>query len=217
MFNLKSDSKTYVVLLSAFFFFLLFLPSGSSQELVYKQNQEISLIRTCFNNETFCSNSAVCNSTVIDPSGLVIVNNTRENNYISYHNLTIRSGLTSELGEYTVIRTCTDTGGDISGNGAETYGFLVTPSGDDDSSAGSFILIGFSFLLAGGLVWFGFNKQDPTTVILGGFILVLLGLFTLLNGLGNYRNDLTQWGSLSVMLIGGYFSVRTSMEMMNVI
>jgi len=201
------------------FIFLVFTfnvsAQDASEELVFKQNQEINLIKPCFNNGTLCSSSTSCNSTVTNPDSQVILRNSPETNQLSFYNISIPSSNASVLGTYTTLRVCHDPVGQIIGNGYETYTFIVTASGTNDDSIGYLIMLGFSFVLSLGLIVFGFSKDDPTTVILGSFALTLLGLFTMLNGIGNFRNDLTLWSSVIVIFIGAYVSVRSGMEMMN--
>ena len=172
-------------------------------------------IRYCFNNGTYCSSSAHCNSTIISPNGTVLLNNSREGRQGVYFNISIPSSRTSYLGEYIVTRVCYDTGGDINGKASDSYSVLVTPSGFDDDSLGSFILLGFGGLVSLGIIIFGFSKNDPPLVLFGGLAMFVLGLFTLLQGVGNYRNTLTEWGSIITLGIAAYISVRTSMEMIN--
>lgn len=218
----ESKSLSKLAFLFSVFFILLISPALAAEDdeiPVFKQFERIDLFKACFNNGTYCSSSAICNSTVIAPSRppTIIVNNTRETNQISVHNFTIREGLTGSLGIYEVIRTCTDPSGDIHGNGPETYIFLVTPSGTEDNSLAQFMLIGLGLLLSGGLISLGFVKNEPYFVLFGAIVLTLFGLYTLLNGVANYRNNLTEGMSLITMALSGYILTKTSLELLEVI
>lgn len=211
------DKKVNLLFIIAFLFsMILFSSPVLAEDLKFKQYQQASIARPCFNNGTFCSTQAICNSTVVNPNGRVILNNSLENNQGSVHNLTIRAGNLDILGIYDVSRTCIDPAGDVHGKGSETYVFLVTPSGSDDNSIAQFILIGFILIFSVGAIVFGINYQDPWITLFGSFVLTLLGLYTLLNGLANYRNDLTEWGSLLLMSISIYVMGRTGLEVMDV-
>lgn len=86
---------------------------------------------------------------------------------------------------------------------------LITHSGLD-------LTIGFFFLLLGlaiGLVVVGFFIQDKWVVVIGGFIMVLVGLFVLFNGIAGFRDlNYTRWIGILILFLGSYFSVRGSME-----
>lgn len=220
----KKESKNLskVTFLFSVFFILLISPALAAENdeiLVFKQNQQIDLFRPCFNNGTYCSSSAICNSTVI-ASGTpfrIVVNNTRESNNGAFHNFSVSQGLAGNLGTYNVIRSCTDPNGDISGSGFETYNFLVTPSGTEDNSLAQFLFLGFALIFSGGIIALGFYKNEPYFVLFGAIGLTLFGLFTLINGVGNYRNNLTEGISIIAMGLSGYILTRTSLELMEVI
>lgn len=210
----KSQKKTKELFLF-FLFALVLIPLVSSQEIIGKQNTNINLIGTCFNNGTLCSASTVCNSTVISPTGVTLLNNSREQNGISFYNITLPSSKTGELGLYTQIRYCFDPVGPIIGSGKEIKEILVTPSGTDDSELNYLILLAAVVLVCIGLMIFGFNKGDPYTVIIGSMALVIISGFTLINGISNYRNVMTQWSSIIVMLSSGYIAIKSGLEAMN--
>jgi hypothetical protein len=210
----KNKNNLYFLLSAVFLFIFSIYLVGAQDQLVYKVNEQANLIKFCFNNGTFCSSSTFCNSTIIDPVGNTIINNSRETNQGSFFNLSIREGLVDDLGTYTVIRTCTDTGGQLVGSDYEIYNFLVTPSGTDDNSLGQLFLVGLGLIFSVGLIYIGFYKEDPAFVLFGSITLFLFGLFTLLNGIGNYRNSLTEGTSLIVLSLAGYVSIRTGIEML---
>lgn len=214
----KGKSRfVFLILLLALMLFPFTTAQASEQIQVGKQYESINLIGTCFNNGTYCSSQTICNSTIIDPRGVVVLDNALETNQVAFYNITLSAANTGEIGEYTQSRTCYDPAGDVTGSGFEEKPFLITPSGSDANSLSNLILMGMALILSGGVIIFGFSKSEPYIVILGSFVLVLLGLFTLLNGIGNYRNELTQWSSIIISLIGGYISVRSGLEVMDVI
>ena len=162
----------------------------------FKQNTCVNIVQTC-------ANCTFTNISISDSDSTVLLSNTAMTQ--SGTRYTYQFCSTSTLGDYTVNGLS-----DVDGvNTVWAYGFLVTPSGDSTNLIW-FIAIALAFAV--GLMIFGFNKEDPWTVILGGFILVSLGLYILLNGIDLYRNSTTETIGLIVMLVGGYIGVRSALE-----
>jgi len=183
----------------------------AQSDLVFKQNQQFDLKVPVFFNGTIASSSANCNITIFDPDGDAIIDNQLMTNQNTFHNFTLSSANTLNIGDHTVSIFCNDQGND----GFSTFNYLISPSGTDDNDIGQLILLSVGFLFSVGFLWFGFNKQDPVFVIFGAFVLFSLGLYMLLNGIAVYRNTLTEGVSIITLGIAGYISVRTGLEMMN--
>lgn len=212
--KLKKSENLFLIFSLAFLFFLISTVNAEEIKVV-KQNTADSLVRGCWNNGTFCSSLAVCKSTIVNPDGRIVVHNATELNAGTFFNLSLPTNATGIIGTYNVIRSCTDTGGSINGSAADSYQFIVTPSGSDDSTIGYIMLLGFGFALSLLMIMFGYFRQDARIVLFGSIVLVFVGLWSLLNGIGNYRNDLTFAGSLATLGLGAYISIRASMEMID--
>lgn len=210
----KTKSKLSIIIFSLllFVFFLNLVYAQSSQnEVIIKQVTDFDLKRPCFNNGTYCSESAVCRITITQPDGDLLVNNITMTNQETFHNITLTKSQTSTVGLYDGIMSCTD--GGVSGE--DTFDILITPSGTNDNSLSNLLLLGFGFLFSLGIIIFGFNREDPWLIIFGCFVLFVFGLYTLLNGVGNYRNTVTEWTSIIILGIAAYISVRTGLEVIN--
>ena len=100
--------------------------------------------------------------------------------------------------------------GDLSGvdTSFATY-FPVT-------SSGLLGTLGFYFLiliLSAGAILIGFKIEDHWVIVLGGFGLVFLGLFTLFNGIDGIKDPVYTWGfGIIVLMLGAYFSIRSAVE-----
>lgn len=211
----KNKSKIIFVFSLVFLFFLFVNFSSAqgvdSQDVVIKQLTEYDLKRPCFNNGTYCSSSANCNITVLNPSGSPIFDNSAMTYNVSYFNITFLKSKTVNVGLHQAIMSCTD--GAVSGE--DTFNILISPSGTNDDSTAQWILLLFGFLISFGIIFWGYNINDGWIVILGSLILFVLGIYTLLNGVANYRNTLTLWGSVIILGLAGYISVRSGLELIN--
>jgi hypothetical protein len=196
------------------FVLLLIIPISSAATLgPFKQATEVDIKVPLLNaNLTHLDSSTTTQLTIFKPDNTILIQNESMTWNENFFNKTLLAGQTVDIGEYS---------GSIefsSGNdaGFVSFSYLVTPSGTDDDSIAQIILLSFGFLFSIGLITFGISKEDPNLVMFGGIVLFLFGLWTLLNGVGNYRNDLTEWTSIAILGIAGYVSVRTGVEMMNV-
>jgi hypothetical protein len=94
--------------LTLFLFLFLFMVNiaFASNELIYKQNENVNLIVPCFNSGVLCSESTVCNITINSPNGNIILNNQQMSNDGAFHSYSVRNS--SELGYYQTIVFCVD-------------------------------------------------------------------------------------------------------------
>lgn len=207
----KMERKYSSFLLFIIFIIFLVVPV-SSQDYVIQQTQDYDLKRSCFNNQLPCSNIFSCNITIFNErTGFVITQNQNMSRQTTYYNVSLFKNQTYISDNYKGVMFCSNG----TNSGSDTFNLLITPSGTDDDSIRNIILLSFGFLFSVGIIYFGFNKQDPILVLFGGMGLFVFGLYTLLSGVGNYRNTLTEGTSLIILGLAGYISVRTSMEMMN--
>ncbi len=123
-----------------------------SAQINFKQNIESDLKFPCYFNGTFCSADAFCNTTITAPSGALVLNGTTATNQLTFHNVTLNSTQTDEVGDYFVFVSCTDQG--ISA--PSTFILRVTPFGKDLSTAQGIIYLGvliIAFALFGISMW----------------------------------------------------------------
>lgn len=121
------------------------------------------------------------------------------------HELTI-SGLNfTDAGEHHYIIWCNDTyfGGEVSGS------FLVTHTGFTGTLGFYIVLLVIALIL----ILIGYSVEDEWLVVLGGFGLTLLGLFTWINGINEMRDSVYTY-SFSIILIftGLYFAIRAAVN-----
>jgi len=99
-------------------------------QLYFKQDSIIDLKIPCFNNNTYCSDIAFCNVTIIYPNGSVLVNNQNMTNSGAFHNYTLDETQTNILGEYNAVTICNDNGV----LGSTTFTFQITGTGNENPS-----------------------------------------------------------------------------------
>jgi hypothetical protein len=153
---------------------------GSADDLIYEKNTTIDLKVPCFNNNTFCSPSAICNITIIYPNASVLINNQLMTNGGAFHNYTLTS--TNTIGEYQSYMVCND-GGEL---GYSTFTFMITPNGQG-YNIGTMMLFGLigilTLILALVCLFIGINSEKASLIISGimmGFIFILVTLQTIL-------------------------------------
>jgi len=172
---------------------------------VFKVNTLIDYKKPCFNNGTYCSGSATCNYTVLNPDNTLLVNNLQATNQVAYYNISFTP---SDIGIYKVDMTCKD--GSL--NGAETFYFETTGSGFQDTVWFYIIILGIS----AGIMVLGFSLKDAPMVLLGTFGLYFIGIYTLLNGIVGIRDLTTTWAiGLIILGVAFYVSAKASWEIIN--
>lgn len=125
------------------------------------------------------------------------------------HKIYINNGGTnfSDLGEHSYYIWCNRTVSNLGGESAGT--FEVIPSGYN-ISVGLYLIL---LIVSLGVVILGFYAQDNWVIILGGFSTIMLGLFTLLYGIAEFRDITYTWAiSIITIFLGLYFSIRGSIE-----
>jgi hypothetical protein len=139
------------------------------------------------------------NNTRILSNGSMIITN------YPYWSINLTSGNNAVNGVYQADMSCMTTSGL---NGAETFYYKITPSGESNLTNIMW------FILAIGILFtiFGFWREDAYTIIFGGFAFVSVGLYFLLNGIDVYRNATTYAISLLILFFGGMLIVRTGID-----
>lgn len=177
----------------------------SAADMISGQGEELNIVRTCFNNGTFCSSSAECNLTITNPNSHIIINNDRMTNNVSFHNFTLNKDQTVVLGIYRAIMTCTD--GTV--HGGDTFTIQITPTGDPGNLIGFFIIL---FVIGYGMVIFAFVNENKQIAILGGMALITIGVYTGINGIDIYENSATEMISIFTWAFGAIVSTVAGIE-----
>lgn len=192
-------------------FILLVVPLVSAQNsdtILVSFNQEFDLTRSCENNGTYCSSSAVCNVTLTAPDGVNIFDNELMTNQISFHNKTIIPGTLNQFGFYPAVMTCFDSGGQLTGNGFDTFQLQVTGDGQQSNAFPielSILILGFILIMVG-------KVKDELSLFqtLGSMIVLTMGVVTLYPGYAglNFSNLQGQVLGASSIGFGAYFMIE---------
>lgn len=171
----------------------------------FRINTFVNYKKPCFNNGTYCSDSANCNFSVFNPDKTPLVLNLQATNNITYHNATF---YVSENGLYQVDMICVD--GSL--KGAETFWMQITGDGFHNNIWFYVLIIFFSF----GVMALGFYLSDAPIVILGTFGLYFLGLYILMYGIAGIKDTTTTWGlGLVVLGLAFYISSKSAYELVD--
>ncbi len=77
--------------------------------------------------------------------------------------------------------------------------------------AAIFVLTAISFAL----LYFGYNKEDYTTLLFASFVFILLGLSTFIYGFEELAVLYTKWLGIIFMSFGSYIGIRAGIELIN--
>lgn len=168
---------------------------------IFQQGKNITLFQSCQ------SCSYVKLTSINSPDGKTTTpNNYMEKNNYSY---TYNFSNTNKTGIYHYT-TCGDKNGTVE---CETIDFNITPSGKSESS--STLLIIIMFVLFYGLIFFGINIKNEWITLGGTFGLLILSIFTALNGIGDFQNNMTKTISYITLLIGLGIGFETLREIID--
>lgn len=151
--------KTKIILI--LLVFMLFINVVNAEQ-VFKSYDNIDLKIPCINNETYCSPASMCNITVNAPNGSNIINNQLMTNHIAYHNYTISSAYTNQIGNYDVSMICID--GALFGY--NNMQFEITSTGAKLTTGHSIAMVIFTILFVITMILFIFTLFN----ILGRFL-----------------------------------------------
>ena len=173
--------------------------------LTVRQNRAVD-IRHPIRIDEFPSAGIDCNISVFDPDNEFLVNFAPMTNNYSSHNYTLNPGSTNKIGIYQYDITCT-TG---LSNKTESFELEVTPTGLT-RNIGFYIVI---LILSGGVILFGFWREDAPIVILGSFGLYFIGLYILFYGLVGVKDTVYTWAiGLIILFLAAYISIRSTHEL----
>lgn len=182
----------------------------SSADLNFPFNQDIDIKRPCFNNGTYCSSSAVCNITILYPNGIIMpsADNIVMTNQGSFHNITILRGEVDRLGVHQAIMSCTDTAGDIAGNGEDTFTIEITGDGQSFNVFPTELIV---FVIGLGLIGVG-KVMDKLKVFkfIGAITVFIVGVTTIYPGYSflNYSTLIGKGISLIGIGAGFFFLIE---------
>jgi len=163
-------------------------------------------VGSCISLKQICSSCTYNNVTsVVAPDATQLLSNSPMTKIGSEYNRTFCQ--TTQVGEYTVSGV-----GDIDGTEEGwIYNFSVTPSGYINILGLFIIVIGVIY----GIAFFGFFGKNEWIAVLGGMAMIVLGLFTLNNGIDVYRNFMTQAFSFITIGLGAIFALTAGVEIIN--
>lgn len=190
--NNKNIMKSKLISLIVLSIFLISFVSASLG--TYKQNE-------CVHIKTILNSSSVNISTISYPNSIVVVSNQIMTKQGKTFNYTFCN--TSILGTY--IYDYFDSNGDVYVNS-----FEVTPSGFTDTLGFYFILLA----ILGGLIILGFSIKEGWFVVIGGMGLMILGIYSVMNGIAGFKDTLMTWAiSVFFLGVGAYLSFKSAIEM----
>lgn len=192
-------------------FILLMIPFVAGQQVEVPSWGDDIKIDDCVNLVQTCANCTSVNVTsVLKPvTKENLLSNTIEmgKNGTSYNYTFCKNNV---VGTY-IVQGEADPDGEIIIWSAE---YKVTPGGFNGGSSGNYILIGIILVFSIGIMVIGFNKQEPIFVLFAGIVLAVFGLFVFNNGIGNFRNVMTQTVGAAILGISAFISIKTGFEMM---
>jgi len=168
--------KTIVLVLIVIAILPIVLADGDVEENlipeIYQQGTSVDIRESCTNAGSFCSGNATCNITIFSPHNFLLINNQPMTNQNSYHNYTLNTSQTTELGQYRYNILCVD-GGD---KGIDSFIMEITPSGTQPSTAQGMIyviVLAISAIMFGVVLWIAtgmdgenkFNEKGIVTLI----------------------------------------------------
>lgn len=171
---------------------LLVIPLVASQ-LTFQQGAEADVKVPCINNGSYCSDTSVCNLTIVRPDGIILIDNEIMTFNTSYHNYTLLDSQTRTLGTHPSSVVCLD--GSL--RGASTFEIAITPSGTERINSGegislvaaliSMIVVAGFFFITSMRIENPFGKFALLIVsVIMMFIVVLYSMISIEQNLGGY-------------------------------
>lgn len=190
-------NKLYFILILSLLLMPLALAEQQSLGTI-KQNECINLVQTCGN----CTYVNI--SSVLAPNSLQVLGQSDMTKQGTIYNKTFCG--TSQIGQFIVNGY-----GDVDGfNTIWSYSFEVTPSGFTETLGFYFILLA----ILGGVIILGFAIKEGWFVVIGGMGLMILGLYSIINGIAGFKDTFMTW-TISIFLlgIGAYLSIKSAIEL----
>jgi len=197
--------KEVILFLFAFIVLSNFVIAENQEaSFVFQHHQRANIEIPVYNTNFSALSSCTANITINRPDGSVLVKNAGMTCTNGYANYTLLPNQNLIYGtHYADVKFCS--GADC---GFTTFTYDVNPSNNSNMVGFMFLI----FLFGAGMLVFGFWKSDPWIVVLGSFIFVFIGLYTLKNGIDVYKNEVTDAISLIFTLAAGYIGVKSALE-----
>jgi len=185
------------------FCMLLIVSTVSASSFNFKRNDVVDLRLICFDENTdYCTSSAVCTVSTIDPNGIQVLNNQS----LTFNETFVNTVFpTSKFGVYSNIARC------ASANITKSeFTYTVTADGKPPSNfPAQYSIIALGFLLIGlGLT------QDRMRMFkhIGSIIIMIMGVLTLYPGYSfiDYSTLLGKTLGFSCVGLGFYFLIEDS-------
>lgn len=176
----------------------------SADDLILSYGSNYDIQRDCFNNNTYCSNTAQCNLTIKSIEGQILINNQPMQNQVSFHNLSTTNTVLKDLERFPTTMICSDN----SLSGFDTFDIIITADGKDPSNFPItlvFLFIGFG-ILGIGLI----NEKLRLFKTLGSFVIMAMGVLTLWPGYSiiNYTTLAGKAVGFTAIGLGTYFVIE---------
>lgn len=117
---MRNTIKLFLII--TLFLICINLASATDPQFTYQKNQAIPLKIPCLNAEQYCSNTATCSITLINPYGATAINNQTMTITDGFPTYTIPSNNVSTIGEYKASVLCNDNGQ----VGSSQFSILIT-------------------------------------------------------------------------------------------
>ena len=201
LYNMLSEhKKIWLMILVGFF-----LVSSVSAALTFEQSKPTDIKIVCI-NAGFCTVVAQCNVSVFSPTEIVLLDGIEatQSASLAFHNITLNSTQTSQLGTYRVGGFCKD--GSVTQ--VVDFDFDVTANGEpfqNFPTAFVIIILGIVFVILG-----FFKERLKLFKHLGSIVLMVMGVLTLFPGY-SFINWTTLTGKVmgfSLIALGFYFLIE---------
>ena len=175
----------------------------------FKKSEDVNFSIKVFNEDNSKADGTVdCYITMKGPN-LDILLNDSQMAYDAAGDFTyfINGTLLTTLGEYPTTVRC----GDGVDYGYNEFIIKITPTGEPGDLLGLYIIL-FAFMF--GIIIFGYAIRNENIAIIGGMGLMILGIYTIQNGIDIYDNMITQVISAFSIAVGAIVSLTTGLEIM---
>ena len=201
LYNMQSEHKKIMLVFIVAMFFISF----ASADLVFKQRETVDIKIVCI-NAGFCTTAAQCNVSIFSPTEIVLLDGVEatQSASLAFHNITLNSTQTSQLGTYRVGGFCKD--GSVTQ--VVDFDFDVTANGEpfqNFPTAFVIIILGIVFVILG-----FFKERLKLFKHLGSIVLMVMGVLTLFPGY-SFINWTTLTGKVmgfSLIALGFYFLIE---------
>lgn len=186
---------------------LLILPIINAQtsflsEPYLKQNADTTLPLPCTIEGNYCSASAVCKTTIINPNNAVLYNNYTMSRNGAVFEINLTASDTSTLGKYQFNVVCAD-----GANSASRFlNFNVTATGDSRGISLFLILVLGSFIV----LIMGIAVKNEYLGFISGVLFMMTGIYALIYGVSNLADLYTRTIGFTAIGLGLLFEVASA-------